>query len=91
MDTRTQQSRSEQALKYTFNPFDEKWHSQPCRVVIEKKPFAEGGMRFCLRLFELEENGDFMPVTLQLAACPARLITDHPDGLCLMIYDRSNP
>ena len=37
--------------------------SYPCRVVIEKQPFAEGGMRFCLRLFELEDNGDFMPVS----------------------------
>jgi len=36
------QSRSERALKYTFNPFDEKWHSTGCRVVVEKQPFAEG-------------------------------------------------
>jgi hypothetical protein len=56
------QTRAEKATKYTFNPFDEQWHSYDCRVVVEKRPFAEGGMRCCLRMFELEDNGDFMPV-----------------------------
>ena len=34
-----------------------------CPVRQEKKPFAEGGMRFCVRMYELDDNGDFMPVT----------------------------
>jgi hypothetical protein len=56
-------ARSEKAVKYTFNPFLEKWQGSECRVTVDKQPFASGGMRFCLRLFELEENGDFMPVS----------------------------
>jgi hypothetical protein len=65
------QTRTEQATKYTYNPFDQEWHSYPCRVVVEKRPFAEGGMRCCLRMYELEENGGLMPVCLPLAR-PAR-------------------
>ena len=64
------QTRTEQATKYTYNPFDQEWHSYPCRVVVEKRPFAEGGMRCCLRMFELEENGGLMPVCLPLARPP---------------------
>lgn len=51
-----------------------KWrmHGAACRQLVmclglsvrqEKKPFAEGGMRFCVRMYELDDNGDFMPVT----------------------------
>ena len=64
------QTRTEQATKYTYNPFDQEWHSYPCRVVVEKRPFAEGGMRCCLRMFELEETGGLMPVCLPLARPP---------------------
>eukprot|EP00802_Teleaulax_amphioxeia_P010616 Tamp_10644.p1 GENE.Tamp_10644~~Tamp_10644.p1 ORF type:complete len:407 (-),score=71.71 Tamp_10644:509-1729(-) len=60
------QTRAEKATKYTFNPFDEQWHSYDCRVVVEKRPFAEGGMRCCLRMFELEDNGDFMPCVAKI-------------------------
>mmetsp|Transcript_16798 Transcript_16798/g.40491 ORF Transcript_16798/g.40491 Transcript_16798/m.40491 type:complete len:352 (+) Transcript_16798:203-1258(+) len=55
------QSRSEPAIKFTYNPHSETWQSHKCRVFVDPKPFAEGGMRLCLKLFELEDNGNFMP------------------------------
>mmetsp|Transcript_51992 Transcript_51992/g.105929 ORF Transcript_51992/g.105929 Transcript_51992/m.105929 type:complete len:375 (-) Transcript_51992:134-1258(-) len=65
------QSRSEAATKFTFNPATDSWHSEATRVVVERKPFAEGGMRFCLKLHELEENGDFIP-------CVAKIFKNDP-------------
>lgn len=50
--------RPESALKYTFDPSDDRWHAEPCRVVLEQTPFAEGGNRVCHRLYQLGNGGD---------------------------------
>ena len=38
-------TKTERAIKYSFNPFQGQWLGQRCRIIIESEPFAEGGMR----------------------------------------------
>mmetsp|Transcript_1482 Transcript_1482/g.4465 ORF Transcript_1482/g.4465 Transcript_1482/m.4465 type:complete len:332 (-) Transcript_1482:1486-2481(-) len=54
-------NRSELATKFTYNPHNETWQTHKVRVVVDKKPFAQGGMRVCMKLYELEDSGDFVP------------------------------
>mmetsp|Transcript_460 Transcript_460/g.950 ORF Transcript_460/g.950 Transcript_460/m.950 type:complete len:392 (+) Transcript_460:139-1314(+) len=60
------QSRSEAATKFTYNPAKDSWQSESIRVVVENQPFEEGGMRYCMKLYELEDNGTFIPCVAKI-------------------------
>ena len=51
----------QKALKYKYDAFIEEWTSEECVVMIARKPFAEGGMRWCYKMYEIDKNGKHAP------------------------------
>jgi hypothetical protein len=37
-------------VKHTYDIETERWRKEECRVILSEKPFAEGGMRMCLKM-----------------------------------------
>jgi hypothetical protein len=58
---RMQAPQPQKALKYRYDAFIEEWSCEECVVMIARKPFAEGGMRWCYKMYEIDRNGKHAP------------------------------
>ena len=38
------------AVKHTYDVETERWRKEECRIILADKPFAEGGMRMCIKM-----------------------------------------
>ena len=51
----------QRALKYRYDAFMEEWTSEESVVMIARKPFADGGMRWCYKMYEIDQDGKHAP------------------------------
>ena len=51
----------QKALKYRYDSGIEEWTCEECVVMMARKPFAEGGMRVCYKMYEIDQEGRHAP------------------------------
>ena len=51
-------NRGQKAFKYTYVIEGDSWDSEECIVKIAERPFASGGMRYCVRANRIDNNSD---------------------------------
>ncbi len=51
-------NRGQKAFKYTYVIDGDCWDSEECVVKIAERPFAAGGMRWCVRANRMDDSSD---------------------------------
>ena len=51
-------NRGQRAFKYTYVIEGDSWDSEECIVKIAERPFASGGMRYCVRANQIDGSSD---------------------------------
>mmetsp|Transcript_34192 Transcript_34192/g.107114 ORF Transcript_34192/g.107114 Transcript_34192/m.107114 type:complete len:516 (-) Transcript_34192:796-2343(-) len=49
--------RCQKGIKYTYDVGNEVWSQEPCSVLLDDKPLAEGGMRWCVKMTLIDSIG----------------------------------
>ena len=78
----------QKAIKYKYDPFIEEWTSEECVVMIARKPFAEGGMRWCYKMYEIDKNGKHAPGVAKIFKEEA-LEDEEPDDISKAYFDEA--
>jgi hypothetical protein len=45
-------------VKHTYDVSRERWRREECEIILANEPFAQGGMRVCIRMYISEKGPD---------------------------------